>query len=635
MTDTAASGTGTPKEISRKILEQSSVVIRFSGDSGDGMQLTGDQFTNTSAVFGNDVSTFPDFPAEIRAPAGTIPGLSGFQVHFSSNELYTAGDAPQVLVAMNPAALKANLEDLEPGGVIIANVDAFTRNNLRKAGYTETPLGTESLQGYEVHQVPLTSMTRAALEEVEGLSTQQKDLCKNAFALGLAFWMFDRPLETTIKFYEEKFVKRPQVIDANTRALKAGYHYGETTEAMQSRVHVPSRLSVTPGTYRRLTGNEALVLGLVTAAQKADKPLFYGSYPITPASPILEGLAALKNFDVRTFQAEDEISAIGSVIGAAFGGAFAATASSGPGIALKSEGINLAVVLELPMVIVNVQRGGPSTGLPTKTEQADLLEVLFGRNGESPVPVIAPATSAECFDMAIEAFRIAVRHMTPVYLLSDGYLANNSEPWLIPDPDKIDPIEVVHRADPDGYQPYMREEATLARPWVVPGTPGLEHRIGGLGKRDHTGEVSYSPHDHEEIVWRRAEKIARVADFMPVTDVNGPEQGELLVLGWGGTYGAIAAASEQAQQEGLSVACAHLRYLSPFPKDLGNILGRYRQVLVPELNLGQLSMLIQARYPVRVIPLSKVQGQPFTIREVLEKIRSILSLNGSTGPEGR
>ena len=635
MTDTAASGTGVPKETSRTIREQSSVVIRFSGDSGDGMQLTGDQFTNTSAVFGNDVSTFPDFPAEIRAPAGTIPGLSGFQVHFSSDELYTAGDAPQVLVAMNPAALKANLEDLEPGGVIIANVDACTRNNLRKAGYTETPLGTESLQGYEVHQVPLTSMTRAALEEVEGLSTQQKDLCKNAFALGLAFWMFDRPLETTIKFYEDKFVKRPQVIDANTRALKAGYHYGETTEAMQSRVHVPSRLSVTPGTYRRLTGNEALVLGLVTAAQKADKPLFYGSYPITPASPILEGLAALKNFDVRTFQAEDEISAIGSVIGAAFGGAFAATASSGPGIALKSEGINLAVVLELPMVIINVQRGGPSTGLPTKTEQADLLEVLFGRNGESPVPVIAPATSAECFDMAIEAFRIAVRHMTPVYLLSDGYLANNSEPWLIPDPDDIAPIEVVHRTAPEGYQPYMREETTLARPWVVPGTPGLEHRIGGLGKRDHTGEVSYSPRDHEEIVLRRAEKVARVADFMPETDVTGPEQGELLVLGWGGTYGAIAAASEQAQQEGLSVACAHLRYLSPFPKDLGNILGRYRQVLVPELNLGQLSMLIQARYPVRVIPLNKVQGQPFTIREVLEKIRSILSLNGSTGPEGR
>ena len=627
MTDTAPSGAEQAREHPGQIREQTSVVIRFSGDSGDGMQMTGDQFTNTSAIFGNDVSTFPDFPAEIRAPAGTIPGLSGFQVHFSSNELHTAGDAPEVLVAMNPAALKANLADLERGGVIIVNVDAFTRNNLRKAGYAETPLGTDSLNGYEIHEVPLTSLTRAALAEVEGLSTQQKDLCKNAFALGLAFWMFDRPLETTVKFYEEKFVNRPQVVEANTKALKAGYYYGETTEALQSRVRVPSRHSVAPGTYRRLAGNEALVLGLVTAAQKANKPLFYGSYPITPASPILEGLSALKHFDVRTFQAEDEISAIGSVIGAAFGGAFSATASSGPGIALKSEGINLAIVLELPMVIINVQRGGPSTGLPTKTEQADLLEVLFGRNGESPVPVIAPATSAECFDMAIEAFRIAVRHMTPVYLLSDGYLANNSEPWLIPDPDDIDPIVVSHRVDPDGYQPYMRDAQTLARPWVIPGTPGLEHRIGGLGKRDGTGEVSYSPHDHEEIVLRRAEKVARVADFMPVTQVTGPEQGDLLVVGWGGTYGAITAAVEQAQEEGLSVACAHLRYLNPFPKDLGNILGRYRQVLVPELNLGQLSMLIQAKYPVRVVPLNKVQGQPFTIREIVAKIHSILLPN--------
>ena len=623
MTDKAASGAAQAQEPDRHHREQESVVIRFSGDSGDGMQLTGDQFTNTSAVFGNDVSTFPDFPAEIRAPAGTIPGLSGFQVHFAATELYTSGDAPHVLVAMNPAALKANLEDLEPGGVIIVNVDAFTRNNLRKAGYTDSPLGDDSLQGYEVHQVPLTSLTRAALEEVEGLSTQQKDLCKNAFALGLAFWMFDRPLETTVSFYREKFAKRPQVVEANTRVLRAGYNYGETTEALQSRVRVPSRGEVTPGTYRRLTGNEALVLGLVTAAQKAGKPLFYGSYPITPATPILEGLAALKNFDVRTFQAEDEIAAIGSIIGAAFGGAFAATASSGPGIALKSEGINLAVVLELPMVIINVQRGGPSTGLPTKTEQADLLEVLFGRNGESPVPVVAPATSAECFDIAVEACRIAVRHMTPVYLLSDGYLANNSEPWLIPDPDDIEPIEVTHRHEPIGYQPYMRDPQTLARPWVLPGTPGLEHRIGGLGKRDHTGEVSYSPKDNEEMILRRAEKIARVADFIPETEVRGPEQGDLLVLGWGGTYGAISAAVEQGQREGLSVAGVHLRFLNPLPQDLGNILGRYRQVLVPELNLGQLAMLIQARYPVRVIPLSKVQGQPFTIREILAKIRSV------------
>ena len=464
-----------------------SVVIRFSGDSGDGMQLTGEQFTNTSAVFGNDVSTFPDIPAEIRAPAGTIPGLSGFQVHFGSSDLYTAGDQPQVLVAMNPAALRANLEDLEPGGVIIANSDAFTKTNLRKAGYAESPLNGDSLNGYELHEVALTSMTRRALEGIDGMSNQQKDLCKNAFALGLAFWMFDRPLETTLNFYQKKFGKNPQVVEANTRALKAGYHFGETTETFQSRVRVPGRTHVEPGTYRRITGNEALVLGLVTAARKANKQLFYGSYPITPASPILEELSTLKHFNVRTFQAEDEIAAIGSVVGAAFGGALAATASSGPGISLKSEGVNLAVALELPLLVIDVQRGGPSTGLPTKTEQADLLSVLYGRNGESPVPVLAPATSGECFGLALQAFRIAIRYMTPVYLLSDGYLANNSEPWKIPNADEIEPIVVDHRTDPEGYQPYMRNPETLSRPWVLPGTPGLEHRIGGLGKQDGTG----------------------------------------------------------------------------------------------------------------------------------------------------
>ncbi|MBT6626755.1 MAG: 2-oxoglutarate ferredoxin oxidoreductase subunit alpha, partial [Gemmatimonadetes bacterium] len=409
-----------------------SVVVRFSGDSGDGMQLTGDQFTNTSAVLGNDISTFPDFPAEIRAPAGTLAGLSGFQVNLAASDIYTAGDAPLVLVAMNPAALAANLADLEPGGVVIVNEDAFTRNNLRKAGYDANPLDDESyLQGYELHRVPLTTMTRAALDDLDELSNQQKDLCKNAFALGLAFWLFDRPMDTTLAFYQEKFGKRPQVVEANTRALKAGYAFGETTEGFQSRMSIPSRTDVVPpGTYRRITGNEAVVLGLVTAAQKANKTLFYGSYPITPASPILEGLAALKRFDVRTFQAEDEIAAIGSVIGASFAGALSVTASSGPGVSLKSEGMNLAIVMELPLVVVNVQRGGPSTGLPTKTEQADLLSVLYGRNGESPIPVIAAATAAECFEMAIEACRIAVRHMTPVFLLTDGYLANSSEPWL-------------------------------------------------------------------------------------------------------------------------------------------------------------------------------------------------------------
>ena len=605
--------------------ERQSVVISFSGDSGDGMQLTGGQFTNTSAVVGNDVSTFPDIPAEIRAPAGTIPGLSGYQVNFAANDLYTAGDSPQVLVAMNPAALKANLPDLESGGTIIVNTDPFNRSGLRKAGYETNPLEDGSLSGYDVHPVPLTTLTRNALADIEGMSNQAKDMCKNAFVLGLVFWMFDRPLDYTLKFYETKFAGRPEVVEANTRALKAGYYYGETAETFQTQISVPKRQIVEPGVYKRITGNEAIVLGLVTAAQKAGKPFFYGSYPITPASTILEGLSALKNFDVRTFQAEDEIAAMGSVIGAAFAGSLAATASSGPGIALKSEGINLAVVMELPMVVIDVQRGGPSTGLPTKTEQADLLEVLYGRNGESPIPVIAPATPSECFDMIIEAFRIAVRYMTPVFLLSDGYVANNSEPWKIPDPDSIAAIDADPYTDPDGYQPYMRDPQTLARPWVLPGTPELEHRIGGLGKQDVTGNVSYAPEDHERIVHVRADKIRGIADFISELEVTGPEQGDLLVLGWGGTYGAIRAAVEQVRDEGLDVAYAHLRYLNPFPRNLGNVLGRYKQVLVPELNLGQLALLLQAHFPVRVVKLNKVQGAPFQIREVADKIRQVLS----------
>ena len=605
--------------------ERQSIVIAFSGDSGDGMQLTGGQFTNTSAVMGNDVSTFPDIPAEIRAPAGTIPGLSGYQVNFAANDLYTAGDSPQVLVAMNPAALKANLPDLDPGGTIIVNTDPFNRNGLRKAGYEQNPLEDGSLSGYDVHPVPLTTLTRNALADIEGMSNQAKDMCKNAFVLGLVFWMFDRPLDYTLKFYQTKFAGRPEVVEANTRALKAGYYYGETAETFQTQISVPKRQIVEPGMYKRLTGNEAIVLGLVTAAQKAGKPLFYGSYPITPASTILEGLAVLKNFDVRTFQAEDEISAMGSVIGAAFAGSLAATASSGPGIALKSEGINLAVVMELPLVVIDVQRGGPSTGLPTKTEQADLLEVLYGRNGESPIPVIAPATPSECFDMVIEAFRIAVRYMTPVFVLSDGYVANNSEPWKIPAPDSIAAIDAEPYTDPDDYQPYMRDPQTLARPWVVPGTPGMEHRIGGLGKQDVTGNVSYAPEDHERIVHVRADKVRGIADFIPALEVTGPEQGDLLVLGWGGTYGAIRAAVEQVRGEGFDVAYAHLRYLNPFPRNLGNVLGRYKQVLVPELNLGQLALLLQAHFPVRVVKLNKVQGCPFQIREVADKIRQVLS----------
>ena len=623
MAETEASSAPADKQELRQD-ERQSVVIVFSGDSGDGMQLTGDQFTNTSAMLGNDVSTFPDIPAEIRAPAGTIPGLSGYQVNFSSTELYTAGDSPQVLVAMNPAALKANLPDLDSGGTIIVNTDTFNRNGLRKAGYESNPLEGESLSGYDVHQVPLTTLTRNALEDIEGMSNQEKDKCKNAFALGLVFWMFDRPIDFTMKFYETKFASRPEVVESNSRVLKAGYYYGETAETFQTRINVPSRQVVESGVYKRLTGNEAIVLGLITAAQKANKPLFYGSYPITPASTILEGLSVLKNFDVRTFQAEDEIAAMGSVIGAAFAGTLAATASSGPGIALKSEAINLAVVMELPMLVVNVQRGGPSTGLPTKTEQADLLEVLFGRNGESPIPVLAPATPVECFNMTIEACRIAIRYMTPVFLLSDGYVANNSEPWKIPDPVLIEPIEANFHTDPEGYQPYMRDEKTLARPWVIPGTPGMEHRIGGLGKQDVTGNVSYAPEDHEHIIRTRAQKIAGIADYIPELEVTGPEQGDLLVLGWGGTHGAIRAAVEQVQGEGLEVARAHLRYLNPLPRNLGNVLGRYKQILVPELNLGQLAFLLQGHFPVRVIKLNKVQGRPFQIREVADKIREVL-----------
>ena len=608
------------------IQERESVVIRFSGDSGDGMQLTGDQFTNTAAVIGNDISTFPDFPAEIRAPVGTIPGLSGFQVNFSSSELYTPGDAPNVLVAMNPAAIKANLPDLEPGGVVIANSDNFTRNNLRKAGYDYNPLeDSADLAEYELHKVPLNSLTRTALEDVEGLGNKEIDRCKNAFALGLAFWMFDRPLEHTLSFFAEKFAKRPSIVEANSKALKAGYYYGETSETFQNRVRVPRRHAVTPGVYRRITGNDATVLGLVTAAQKAELPLFYGSYPITPASPILESLSALKNFDVRTFQAEDEIAAMGSVIGAAFGGALAATASSGPGIALKSEAMNLGVVLELPMVVVNVQRGGPSTGLPTKTEQADLLEVLFGRNGESPLPVVAPATSTECFNMAFEACRLAIQYMTPVFFLSDGFVANNSEPWLIPDPDQIPAIDVPSHDGPEGYQPYMRDERTLARPWVVPGTAGMEHRIGGLGKQDQTGNVSYDPADHQHIINTRQRKIDGIASDIPEQDVFGPQEGKLLVLGWGGTYGAIRAAVERVQNRGGDVAHAHLRYLNPMPRNLGDILQRFERVLVPELNMGQLSLLIQGRYLKEVERLNKVQGQPFKIREITEKINELLA----------
>lgn len=606
--------------------ELDSVVIRFAGDSGDGMQFTGTQFTNTSAVLGNDVSTMPDYPAEIRAPAGTLAGVSGFQVNISSHDIYTPGDAPQVLVAMNPAALKANINDLEPGGTVIVNSDEFTPANLKKAQYESNPLQGDDLKGFRVIQVPITTLNRNALEDIQGLTNKDKDRSKNCFALGLIFWMYDRTLETTTRWMEEKFGKRPEVLQANLRALNAGYHFGETTEDFRTRYRVP-RAKLPPGRYRKVTGNEATALGLVTAARLAGKPLFYASYPITPASSILEELAALKHFDVRTFQAEDEIAAMGAVIGAAFGGAFAATATSGPGICLKSEGINLAVVLELPMVICDVQRGGPSTGLPTKVEQTDLLQVLFGRNGESPIPVVAPASPADCFDTALEAFRLAVRAMTPVIFLSDGYLANSSEPWRLPRVDELPTFEVSHEADPRHFAPYLRDEVTLGRPWVLPGTPGMEHRIGGLGKQDVTGAVSYDPEDHEHINKLRVEKIARLGAAIPEQPVYGPTEGELLILGWGSTYGAIRQAVEQLQAEGRKVAHAHVRHLNPFPRDLACVVSSYDRVLVPELNLGQLALLLRSRFHLngRLVPLSKLRGQPFTSREILSKAREILA----------
>ncbi len=610
------------------IEERDSVVIRFAGDSGDGMQLTGTQFTNTSAVFGNDVSTMPDFPAEIRAPVGTLAGVSGFQVNFSNRDILTPGDAAQILVAMNPAALKASLSDVETHGTIIINTDAFSQANLRKAGYESDPRHDGSLKEYKIIEVPLTSLNREALKGIEGLSTKEKDRSQNFFALGLAFWMFDRSLDVTVDWINKKFAKTPAVREGNIRALETGYNFGDTSRIFQQRYRIRPA-SLPPGTYRKVTGNNALAMGFVTAARKMGKPLFYGTYPITPASDILHALAPLRNFDVRTFQAEDEIAAMGSVIGAAFGGALAVTGTSGPGIALKSEAMNLALVLELPMVIVNVQRGGPSTGLPTKVEQSDLLQAMFGRNGESPMAILAPSNPSDCFDVAIEACRLAVRTMSPVIILSDGFLANSSEPWMIPSADDIAPIEYSHPEgiSGNGHEPflsYKRDPDTMARPWAIPGTPGLEHRIGGLSKAPVTGNVSYNPLHHEQMVRERAEKIARLAEFIPEQDVFGPASGELLLLSWGGTFGSVRSAVAQAQRRGLSVAHAHLRYLNPFPRNLRDILGRYRQVIVPELNGGQLAFLLRGRYALDIQSYTKVHGRPFTIGEISHKIEQVL-----------
>ena len=611
------------------VRELEDVVIRFAGDSGDGMQLTGSQFTNTAAIVGNDISTFPDYPAEIRAPAGTLGGVSGFQVHLAHHDIWTPGDSPDVLVAMNPAALKVSRPDLDKGAIIIVNTDAFTPGNLKKAGYESNPLEDGSLKDYQVIAVPITLLNRNAVEGVEGLNKKDIDRSKNFFALGLVYWMFDRPLEPSIEWVKKKFGKRnPAAVEANIKALQAGYFYGETAEIFQMRFRIKPA-SLPPGTYRKVSGSEAAALGLVTAARKAGKTMFYGAYPITPASDILHNLAPLRNYDVITFQAEDEIAAMGATVGAAFAGAMAVTGTSGPGVALKSEALNLAVMLEVPLVIVNVQRGGPSTGLPTKVEQSDLYQIMFGRNGEAPMPVVAASSPSDCFDTAIEAYRLAVRAMAPVAMMMDGYLANSSEPWNIPDPDGIEPIIIEHPTEPNGpdgkFLPYKRDPITMGRPWAIPGTPGLEHRVGGLDKAPETGNVSYVPEHHQQMVNERAAKVARLADIIPEQEVFGPKEGELLIVGWGGTYGAIHAAVSQARAKGQSVAHAHIRYLNPFPRNLGYILQNYDKILVAELNMGQLATLLRDRYLVDVLTLNKVQGRPFKISEVSAKIDELLA----------
>jgi 2-oxoglutarate ferredoxin oxidoreductase subunit alpha len=608
------------KEVSERELER--VTIRFAGDSGDGMQLTGTQFTRTAAVFGNDVSTLPDYPAEIRAPAGSLPGVSGFQISFSSADIYTPGDAPDVLVAMNPAALKTNIGDLPAGGALIVNSDAFVANNLKKAGFENNPLSDGSLKQYTVFEVPISTLNTRALEGLD-MTSKQVDLTKNFFALGLMFWLYERSMEPTLRWIESRFGAKPIIAEANTRALKAGYAFGETTEMFHTTYRVaPAKLE--PGTYRNITGNEATALGFVTAAALAKRELVYGSYPITPASDILHQLASYKNFGVKTFQAEDEIAAIGSAIGASYGGALGLTASSGPGIALKSEAMNLAVMVELPLVVIDVQRAGPSTGMPTKTEQTDLLMGMFGRNGESAVPIVAPATPAECFDYAIEAVRLALKYMTPVLYLSDGFLANGAEPWKIPDLADMPDIAIANHTDRATFQPYTRDPETLSRPWAVPGTPGLEHRIGGLEKADITGNVSYDPENHHRMTVLRRQKIEGIADDIPPLEVQGPTNGDLLILGWGSTYGAIRSAVERLQAEGWSVAHAHLRHMNPFPLNTETVLRSYKHVLVPEVNLGQLSMLLRAKFLIDVVGLNRVRGKPFRIIEIKQAAEELL-----------
>ena len=609
-----------------KAVEQlDQVTIRFAGDSGDGMQLTGDRFTSETAVMGNDLSTLPDFPAEIRAPPGSLPGVSGFQLHFADHEILTPGDAPNVLVAMNPAALKTNVGDLPKGGVLIVDTDTFKERNLQKAGYESSPLEDGSLADYHVHEVALTSMTVGALKGIEGITSREAERSKNFFALGLMSWLYNRPTDGTLSYIEQKFGKRPEIVQANATAFKAGYAYGETSEDFAVSYEVaPAKMA--PGVYRQISGNTALAYGLIAASKLSGLDLFLGAYPITPASSILEELARHKSFGVRTFQAEDEIAAVGAALGAAFGGSLGVTTSAGPGIVLKQETIGLGIMLELPLLILDIQRAGPSTGMPTKPEQGDLLMVMFGRNSESPVPVIAASSPSQCFHAAIEAARIALKYRTPVYLLSDAYLANGSEPWLIPSVDELPDISTEFAtAGGDEFMPYARDPQTLARPWAIPGTPGLEHRIGGLEKADVTGSISYDPENHDLMTRLRAAKVAGIANDIPLLEVDDPDgDADTLVLGWGSTYGPIAAGVKRVRKDGHKVARAHLHYLNPFPRNTGEVLRRYDKILIPEMNLGQLLKLVRAEFLVDAIGYNRVRGLPFKAAELQEAITALV-----------
>ncbi len=616
--------------MSKRVQQLDQVIIRFAGDSGDGMQLAGDRFTQETAIFGNDLSTLPNFPAEIRAPAGTLPGVSSFQLHFADHDILTPGDAPDVLVAMNPAALKANIGDLPRGADIIVNTDEFSKRNLEKVGYTSNPLEDGSLDGYRVHAIPLTSITVKALEGFD-ITKKDAERAKNMFSLGMLCWLYNRPAEGTQRFLETKFASKPEIMRANIAAFQAGWNFGETTEEFGVQYEIkPAALP--PGRYRNVTGNVALANGLVAAAQLTGLSLFLGSYPITPASDILHELSKHKRFGVRTFQAEDEISGVGAALGAAFGGALGVTTTSGPGMCLKAETIGLAATVELPLIVCDIQRAGPSTGMPTKTEQADLLMALYGRNGESPVVVLAPATPGDCFAIALEAVRIAVRYRTPVIILSDGYLANGSEPWRVPDlaelPDLKSAFAFATAADSDGqpFQPFQRDPATLARPWAIPGTPGLEHRIGGIEKADGSGTISYDPDNHDKMVRLRQAKVDGIAADIPPLSVDDPDEAaRVLVLGWGSTYGSIGAAVRRVRATGQPVAQAHLRHLSPFPANLGEVLKRYEKVLVPEINLGQLALILRGRYLADVISYNRVRGLPFRAAELSGVIEEVIT----------